>query len=192
MFIKLLPNDKKALLLDLARLLAIADKPLLWAGKTKEELTADSDLNTLSFQHNEVENELITELEQSVKSPEPSAFNFFSSAEENQIESQLTEKLKMLPLSKIDMPESRVQVAFEVLKTLLEKHENEAPAVPKIMLLQLILIALHDGHISNVEWALLKEIQLHYQLQDFIFKDLLERAEAMNHELSKTLSLVLE
>ncbi|EIQ79063.1 hypothetical protein SF123566_9570 [Shigella flexneri 1235-66] len=38
----------------------------------------------------------------------------------------------------------------------------------------------------------MKEIQLHFKIPDFIFKDLLDRAEALNIEMSKILALVLE
>ncbi|MEE3664496.1 hypothetical protein V2I52_21645 [Brenneria sp. g21c3] len=194
MLIKLLPNDEKALLLDLARLLALCDKPLLWDGKTKDELTSDSDLNALSIQQGEQENELLSELEQSVKTPALSIIGISATLWEweTSIESKLTEKLKAFPLTKIDAAESRVQAATAVLKTLLEEKRADLPTIPKIILFQLILIALRDGNISNIEWSLLKEIQLHYQLQDFIFKDLLDRAEVLNNEISKTIALVLE
>ncbi|PWC18956.1 hypothetical protein [Brenneria corticis] len=188
MLIKLLPDDEKALLLDLARLLALCDKPLLWDGKTKDELTSDSDLNALSIQQGEQENELLSELEQSVKTPDLSVIDISATS----IASKLTEKLKAFPLTKIDAAESRVQAATAVLKTLLEEKRADLPTIPKIILFQLILIALRDGNISNIEWSLLKEIQLHYQLQDFIFKDLLDRAEVLNNEISKTIALVLE
>ncbi|HCL3953840.1 TPA: hypothetical protein N2C02_004198, partial [Pseudomonas aeruginosa] len=61
-----------------------------------------------------------------------------------------------------------------------------------VILYELLLVALRDGHISNVEWALLKEYQRHHQLEDFIFDDLLERAETLNQEISKTISIILE
>jgi hypothetical protein len=54
------------------------------------------------------------------------------------------------------------------------------------------LVALRDGQISSIEWMLLKEIQLYFKIPDFIFKDLLDRAEALNNEMSKTLALILE
>ncbi|MEI7267190.1 hypothetical protein [Pectobacterium versatile] len=188
MLIKLLPDSEKTLLLDLATLLALSDKPLLWDGKTKDELRTDYDLNTLSIQHGALEKELLSELEQSVKTFELPIMGASTAL----IESKLTEKLKNFTLLKIDAVETRVQAANAVLNTLLKDKQSDDPSIPKIILLQLILIALRDGHISNIEWLLLKEIQLHYQLQDFIFKDLLERAEALNSEISKTLALVLE
>ncbi|MFE8145747.1 hypothetical protein RBA69_00580 [Brenneria goodwinii] len=206
MFIKLLPDNEKLLLLNLARLLAISDKPLLWDGKTKDELTSDSDLSALSIQQGALEKELLSELEQSVKTsqlptmslsaaigaPAAALINASTAFRGSSIENKLTEKLKAFPLTRIDAAESRVQAATAVLKTLLKEKQADDPIIPKVILLQLILIALRDGNISNIEWSLLKEIQLHYQLQDFIFKDLLERAEALNSEISKTIALVLE
>lgn len=206
MLIKLLPDNEKNHLLDLAILLALSDKPLLWDGKTKDELRTDYDLNALSIQKGPLEKELLSELEQSVKTsqlnivgaaaligaPAAASISASSAFGEASIENKLTEKLKTFPLLKIDAVETRVQAATAVLKTLLKGKQTDNPSIPKIILLQLILIALRDGSISNVEWLLLKEIQLHYQLQDFIFKDLLERAEALNHEISKTIALVLE
>ncbi len=75
---------------------------------------------------------------------------------------------------------------------MLEGKKTEDLATPKIILFQLFLVALRDGQISNIEWMLLKEIQLYYKLPDFIFKDLLDRAESLNSEMSKTLALILE
>ena len=63
---------------------------------------------------------------------------------------------------------------------------------PKIMLFEMILVALRDGSISSIERELLKAFQHHYQIADFIFEDLLDRAEALNSEVSKTIALVLE
>jgi len=61
-----------------------------------------------------------------------------------------------------------------------------------VMLFELLLVALRDGNISSIEWALLKEFQQHHKLEDFIFDDLLERAEVLNKEVNKTISIVLE
>lgn len=181
MLIKLLPDNDKILLLDLARLLALSDKPLMWEGKTKDELTADSNLSALSIQQGALENEVLADLENTIGKKIPSV-----------IESELTEKLKNFPLAKMDLPESRVEAANTVLADLLEGKKTHVPATPKIMLFQLLLVALRDGKISSIEWSLLKGVQHHYQLQDFIFDDLLERAEALNSEISKTIALVLE
>lgn len=200
MLLKLLSEPDQKHLLDLAKLLALADKPLLWDGKTSDEFTSSTDLSALSIQEGEQERKLIAELEQSINPPTRSlarsspfsagfAFGFVSSTD---VESRLIEVLKTFPIPKAEKPETRVQAATTVLKELLKDKKFELPTAPKVILFELLLVALRDGTITSVEWALLKEFQLHHQLEDFIFDDLLERAETLNQEVSKTISIILE
>lgn len=188
MFIKMLPDEEKDLLVELAKLLALSDNTLLWDGKTKEELTSDSDLNKLSIQKHELETELLDEMK---KSDDPFS-NIFGNTFKNDTEALLIEKLKSYPLAKIDAPENRLQAAKAVLRVLLDGKKTSDLVTPKVFLFQLFLVALRDGKISNIEWMLLKEIQQHYLLPDFIFEDLLQRSEALNSEICKTLALILE
>ncbi|ATA18936.1 hypothetical protein EDC48_10233 [Gibbsiella quercinecans] len=190
MLIKMLPYEKKALLVELDRLLALSDNPLLWDGKTKDELTSDSDLNNLTIQKDSLETELLEEMEQ--YSPGLSDKGVFGGVFSRSAEDNLIEKLKVYPLSRIDAPGSRIQAATAVLKILLEDKKTENLATPKIIIFQLFLVALRDGQISSIEWMLLKDIQLYFKVPDFIFKDLLDRAEELNSEVSKTLSLIIE
>lgn len=191
MLLKLLSNSDQKHLLELAKLLALADKPLLWDGKRSDEFTSNTDLNALSIQEGEKERELIAELEQSIKSPTSSIVmpGFWGSAD---VGARLVEALKKFPIPKAEKPETRVQAATAILKELLKGKKFELPSAPKVILFELLLVALRDGHISSIEWALLKEFQLHHQLEDFIFDDLLERAETLNQEVSKTISIILE
>ncbi len=108
------------------------------------------------------------------------------------IESKLVDKIKTFPLQQIDESTTRLQAASMVLKELLADKKYEQPSVPKLMLFELMLVALCGGAISSIQWALLKEFQHHHQQEDFIFDDLLERAETMNREVSRTLSIILE
>jgi len=186
----MLPADKKTLLVELARLLALSDNPLLWDGKTKDELRSDSDLNNLTIQKDALETELLEEIEQHASGfPTAAVFGglFSISAEK-----KLIEKLKTYPISIIDAPETRIQAATSVLKNLLEHQTMENITTPKVIIFQLFLVALRDGHISSIEWMLLKEIQFAFKVTDFIFKDLLEHAESLNNEMSKLLALILE
>jgi hypothetical protein len=131
-------------------------------------------------------------LEQSAggtESVSSSLWPFLTSVE---VEAQLIDAIKIFPISKADRPEVRVQAATSVLKDLLHDKKYEQPSVPKVMLFELLLVALRDGNISSIEWALLKEFQRHHKVEDFIFDDLLERAEVLNQEVSKTISIVLE
>ncbi|MNF61522.1 hypothetical protein HBO14_10425 [Pseudomonas sp. WS 5406] len=191
MLIKLLSNSDKKHLLELSKLLALADKPLLWDGKTSGEFTSSTDLNALTIQEGEQERELIAELEQSIGPPSSSAI-ILGSRRPVDVGARLIDALKKYPIPKAEKPETRVQAATTVLKELLKGKKFELPTAPKVILFELLLVALRDGNITSVEWALLKEFQLHHQLEDFIFDDLLERAETLNQEVSKTISIILE
>lgn len=212
MLIKMLPEPEKKLLLDIIQLLALSDNPILWDGKKYDELTSDTDLSNLSIQADEQESELIADLErsagQSVRresstfgpgSSSGSIYAFFSQnmtagalTGTSSVERELIEKLKTFPIHKMELPETRVATAQTVLAKLLEGQSATRPEPPKIMLFEMILVALRDGSISSIERELLKAFQHHYQIADFIFEDLLDRAEALNSEVSKTIALVLE
>ncbi|WP_422419041.1 hypothetical protein [Pseudomonas sp. GZD-222] len=189
MLIKLLSDTDKKFLVKVAKLLALSDKPLLWDGKTADELTSGTDLTALSIQEGEQERELIADMEGAT----PEHRNLFGIVTfSDEICDRLVEVLKTFPITKVEKPESRVQAATTVLKELLKDKKFELPTAPKVILFELLLVALRDGHISSIEWALLKEYQRHFQLEDFIFDDLLERAETLNKEVSKTISIILE
>jgi hypothetical protein len=197
MLIKLLSKVDQKHLLELAKLLAVSDKPLLWDGKTSDEVTASTDLSALSIQEGAQELELIADLERSAGlAPSDDFFGaamsksaFFGSVD---VRERLIKALKAYPIMQVEKPEIRVQAATTVLKELLKDKQFELPTAPKVILFELLLVALRDGHISSIELALLKEYQLHHQLDDFIFDDLLERAEALNQEVSRTIAIILE
>lgn len=189
MFIKLLPESEQSLLLGLAELLALSDSPLLWDGNKYDEITSDTDLSELSIQIKEQEKELISELIRSAGHDEDYGE---SSDLIQEVKENLEDQLKTFPLNKQELPETRISTALSVLTELLEDHTTSRPEAPKIMLLEMFLVALRDGSISSIEQELLKAFQRHYQLEDFVFDELLERAEALNAEVSKTIALVLE
>ncbi|CAD2265264.1 MULTISPECIES: hypothetical protein [Pseudomonadaceae] len=205
MLIKMLPKPEKGLLLDLLQLLALSDNPILWDGKRYDELTSDTDLSKLSIQVDELERELISDLERSSGQSLRGSSSFegvlagvlagglkSGKAPTSIVEEQLIAELKTFPIHKMELPETRVAAAKAVLDKLLEDQSKDRPEPPKIMLFDMILLALRDGSISSIERELLKAFQHHYQIQDFIFEELLDRAEALNSEVSKTIALVLE
>lgn len=205
MLIKMLPKPEKGLLLDLLQLLALSDNPILWDGKRYDELTSDTDLSKLSIQVDESERELISDLERSSGQSLRGSSSFegvlagvlagglkSGKAPTSIVEEQLIAELKTFPIHKMELPETRVAAAKAVLDKLLEDQSKDRPEPPKIMLFDMILLALRDGSISSIERELLKAFQHHYQIQDFIFEELLDRAEALNSEVSKTIALVLE
>lgn len=209
MLIKMLLEPEKKLLLNLIQLLALSDNPILWDGKKYDELTSDTDLSSLSIQSDEQESELITDLENSAGQSVSRASGLFGSSVSHaltgrltqamgaltgtsRVESYLIEELKKFPIHKIELPETRIAAAQTVLAQLLEGQSATRPEPPKIMLFEMFLVALRDGSISSIERELLKAFQHHYEIADFIFEDLLDRAKALNSEVSKTIALVLE
>lgn len=204
MLVKFLSQADKEHLLDLAELLSLADNPLLWDGKRKEEITSETNLNNISIQVVERESALIAELRsegEKITSSRSSvgsfpnfavigSGSFFST--HSAVEERLIKKLKTLPLHAAEEPTNRAEAAKAVMKGLLEGKKFELPSVPKLMMFELMSMALCDGSISSIEWALLKELQHHHQLEDFVFDEILERAEIMNKEVSKTIAIILE
>lgn len=202
MFLHILTKDQQDTFLKIAHLVSISDNTLLWDGKTEDELTGETNLDNISLQESEHEKAMLEnfthECEKTASSTDTS--RVFSdallgrSSPESKIRSNLLGKLKPLPLRKQNVPEERIKAASAVLFDLIGEVENTTtiPAAPKIMLYELLLLALADGEISNVEGALLKEFSILYKVEDFIYDELLEHAKAMNREASKTLALILE
>ena len=188
MLVKFLSMTDKAHLLELAQLLFLADNPLLWDGKRKEDINSQTDLSKLSILKNGRESALIADLES--EGEQTTTLGAFFSA--NSIEEKLIKKLKALPLQAVDEPTSRAEAATAILKELLEGKEFDLPSVPKLMLFELMSMALCDGSISNIEWVLLETFQHHHHLDEIIFNELLERAETTNREVNKTISIILE
>ncbi|WP_089686646.1 hypothetical protein [Billgrantia gudaonensis] len=193
MLIKMLSEADRVHLLDLASLFTIADKPLLWDGKTYEELTPQTSLDEVSIKVGKREREIMEELQKDAGVNQEDIFGIvFSYGAIDKISGRLVDVLKNYPFVKMEDPGARVAAGTTVLLELLAGKNYDLPSTPKIILYELLLVALRDGHISGVEWALLKEFQRYCNLEDFIFNDLLERAEYLNQEISKTISIVLE
>lgn len=201
MLIKLLDDSSKKHLINLARLLSLSDNSLLYGDKLRGEISEDEiDFYTLSIQEDDQERELILELELSagLRSNSDASLSEVmkqvveAKKEAHRHQARLIEEITKFGKSEWESDQVRAQAAISVLKKILGEKSFSNPAPPKIILFELILVALRDGNISNIEWALLKEFQKYHQLDDFIFDDLLERAEALNQEVSKTISIVLE
>ncbi len=215
MLINMLSDTQKKHFIDLADLLIIANLPLLWDGKPSDEITSSTDLSALSLKAGKHEFELIAELENYTgkvrnqgsmlgtahgsslpeimlrKRLKPTAQESIPSLN-TAIVDKLVNALKAYPFMKLEQPEVRTQAASSVLSDLLEDKTYDLPATPKIILFELLLVALRDGSISDIKLTLLKKIQIHHGIEDFIFDDLLERAEITNQETSKTISMILE
>lgn len=184
MFLQLLSDDEKVRFLRIARVFSICDNTLLWDGKTEAELTGKTDLSNVSIQESEQEKAILDNF----------ARECGKVYQSNALDKRLIDKLKPLPLTKQGSLEGRVNAASELLSELLERKDGEdsLPAVPKVVLYELMLLALADGEISEVEDALLKKYAVAQNIEDFIYEELLDRAKSLSHEASRAVSLILE
>ena len=229
MFIRLLNDADKELFAKVAYLLSLADNPLLWNGKTREEVSANDDFSRLGIQKDEAEMALLKEWGIDVEE-----------YQQRQVYNALLEKLKDAPLSRVEDEATRITHACFVLEELLgegskkggvipeivvtalrtwpappartaaawpapsvrtthtthqtdsQKRGFASPAIPKVMLYHLMLMALSDGYMTPVEEALLQLFSAHAQIPDFIYEEIQERAEAAHTEIQKTLAIILE
>src|SRR5690606_18643301 len=143
----MLSEADKRHFLDLADLLIMADRPLLWEGKTAEELTSSTDPEALSIQESEQDRELIAELEQSagmqrgggplsiglslpqiMKQKRAGGITFLG---RSKVVNRLIETLKTYPFIKMERPETRVQAALTVLQELLDSKRYDLISTPK-------------------------------------------------------------
>jgi len=187
MLLKLLSDQDKKEFLEVAELLILSDKPLLWDGKLKEEITPQTNISKISIKQSAQDESLIAEAKAECQQDAP---GFLLGG--TRMEARIVERLRTFPLHKIEEPETRSVAASAILREILKGKKSEMPSVPKLMLFELMLLALAGGKISSVEWRLLNDFKHHYQVEDYLFGDLLKRAEVTHQEINKTLSIILE
>lgn len=195
MFLNLLSAKDRENFLKIAELISLSDKPLLWDGKRKDEPNSETGLGEISIHRSKAELSIIAELHREAdvsQSTSPFTILLWPSSPIASVEQKLLARLKSLPLRMHDDPASRAEVTSALLQELLGEKKSELPSVPKLMLFELMLLALADSNISSIEWKLLKDFGHHFQLEDYIFDDLLDRAEGTVREIKKTLSVILE
>lgn len=199
MFLHMLSDKDKNEFLKIATLISLSDNPLHWQGRKLEELTGNVVLDTAEFLEIDSEKAILDSLirECGLDPSRSWAFVGFGRSEEyifSEIQKQLLKKLVVLPLTNMNAQDERITAATAVLKELLHHAGIDLglPSVSKVVLYELMLLALADGEISAVEGALLKQVAQQIRLDDDTYDDLLERAESINREASKTLALILE
>lgn len=196
MLLKILSQQDKSDFLAIAELLTLCDKPILWDGKKIEEITPQANFENATIQKSEKEITLMDELEKE-SGTETSKYKyersgFFSIRTGETVEGKLLEKIKNYPFKQIEEPTTRLGAALAVLKDLLKGKKTELPATPKLMLFELMQVALVDGNISSIKMQLLNEFTQHYRLADYVFYELLERAEVTSREINKTITIIFE
>ena len=212
MFLHLLnENDGKGFLAA-ARLISLVDSPLLWEGKTEAGLTGKDDLSETSFQKNEAEEKVIQGFEQEVKvleddvrvamdsgstagdgsTPPRRAFGFFQSSQLQPVEKVFLEHLKSLPFGKMNASDERIKIGKSLLNAWVKEDKEALPSVAKLMLFELISLALADGVISDAELQLLREFGQLHGLDSLDFDDLLVSVKSINQAAQKAISIIFE
>lgn len=204
MYLHLLSESSQELFLKTAHLVSISDNTLLWEGKTEAELTGDTNLQKIAVKEVEQEKAVLAQFARECGKDadewvgglfvEDVSIVAFGEDEMDSVWVAFKKKLKSLPLGKQNDPQARIMVSSSVLEQLCapEGEIEILPSEPKVMLYELFSLALADGEISSVEDALLRKFASLFQIEEFLYDDLLERAQGMNCEAVKTLSLILE
>jgi len=211
MLLKQLSEEDTRVFLCVAELLSLSDKEILWDGKQRNEIaTKDIGSAKISLKRSQQQIEAMKRLVAATSEKEQGVFDgafgdifgasFGNEASQGskvglarfQVENQLVRRLESLPLDSIDDPANRVNLARQLLNQALRGQKAATPFVPKLMLFELMLFMLGDGGVSGIQWNLLGEFSHHYQIDDYIVQDLLERAEVTYREAQKTIAIILE
>jgi len=64
--------------------------------------------------------------------------------------------------------------------------------IPRVMMHELIMVALCDGEISENKMMLLKQVQNHFGIDDESFQDLLEQGKILRKQLDRSTYIILE
>ena len=200
MLLKILSTQDKSDFLVIAELIILCDKPLLCEGKKIEGFTFQTNFDNLTIQKGVTDVALMDELTKECNIDNFVNFSnlmnngkgFFGTPINENVEKKLLRKLKKHPLQKLEETTTRLGVALEVLRDLLKDKKSEIPSVPKLQLFELMLVALVDGNISSIQIQLLNEFTQHFKLENYVFTELLERAEVTSREINKTLTIILE
>jgi hypothetical protein len=195
MLLKQLSEQDKCVFLCTAELLSLADQPMLWDGEVRGPTTKYTKFTNVTVQRAEHRTAALEELSFMLHGRDPRLLYTASSdsgLDPDDIEAALTKRVAALPRDvALDTP-LRLEFATEVLRQVLKNQKAKLPSVPKLMLFELLMLCLADGSISNVQWHLLTEFRHHYGLEDFMFHDLLARAQTSHAETQKTLAIILE
>ncbi len=202
MYLHLLSDNSQEFFLNIARFVGMSDNPVLWDGKTEAELTGDTDLQKFSLKEVGQEKAILEQFGRECgKDPYPVGVSMATRRGMHDIAEQLDDvwmefksRLKALPLGKQNDPEERIKASSAILEKLYSEESGAefSSVESKVMLHELFLFALADGEISSVEDALLRKFADLFQIEEFLYDDLLGRAQSVNREAVRALSIILE
>lgn len=195
MYLHLLTDAQQNQLKMIAVVLSFSDNEVLWDGRRQDELTGETDLTKVAFVHVEQEFLLLKAMERE-SGGLVSGVNFDHAIWrfERHIElvaGRLLSGLRPLPISMQNNVSERIQISRAVIEDLTRDTEIESAPL-KVMVLELLLLALADGEISSIEGELIRGFADAHGLDADTFDKLLGHAMDINREAAKTISIIFE
>lgn len=198
MFLHMLSKDDQSRFLRIASLFCISDASALWDGKTKAEITGETNISDVSLNISEAKQSAIDEMFRECGAGIESGDSFseifngvYGLGEFKDVKKEFINRLKTQPLDQQNDLSRRQTIAVPMLHEFSEKWVTPVTA-DKIMMFELLLLCQAGGAMSAVEEALTKEFVKARDIDDFIVEELTERAQAISRETIRTLSLILE
>ena len=210
MFAHSLPYTRKRELLKIVRLLQVFEAPLLWGGKTENELTGTTDLADIKFNISEA---LAQTWENAARIYGDE--KDLKDADTTGIVKGLLDRIRDLRITLQNDIAERQTVATAILKEqILEKsknplhsvlanhllgrsssaaiEENILPKDSRIVLFEAMRLSLHGSGPTDHKRALLQIVSMAYDIDGESFNELLSQAIALNKEIKRSINLVLE
>ncbi|WP_155500141.1 hypothetical protein [Comamonas testosteroni] len=213
MFAQSLPNTKKRELLKIVRLLQTFDAPLLWGGKTEEEITGNTDLSDISFK-----------ISDSIKELWVNAVRIYGDDKDlNEKDStgvidKLLDEICGLRITRQNDKDERLKIATTLLSEMINGQEkvqtksgtdfskafgdifedmfskSEKTSVCTTTHLRIVLFEAMrlSGVLTDSKRNLLQVASVAYGIDGESFNELLAQALALHKEMKRSVNLVLE
>lgn len=209
MFAQSLPHTKKRELLKIVRLLQTFEAPLLWGGKTEEEITGNTDLSDISFK-----------ISDSLKELWVNAVRIYgddkdlSEKDSTEIIDKLLNEICGLRITRQSDKEERIKIATAILHGLInnspeldaqnawpfptikspvsEKSENSLIFLSRQSRIILFEAMRLSGVLTDAKRNLLQIASVAYGIDGESFNELLAQALALHKEIKRSVNLVFE
>lgn len=209
MIIHLISEERKSQLMDIARLLLVFENPVLWDGKNEDELTGETDFGKISLSITEAQANILQNLAKECDE---------DCTEDDEMDTYLISKIKLLRLTQQNSPTDRLAVAKEIIDELANKcrirkkawlfptasrnipddHISELSSSKgkieqsRIVLFELIIFCIASEGISESRKQLLEYFAESQGIDTDYFNDLLAQALAVQKEFTKTINIIME
>lgn len=221
MFAQSLPNTKKRELLKIVRLLQTFDAPLLWGGKTEEEITGNTDLSDISFK-----------ISDSIKELWVNAVRIYgddkdlNEKDSTGVISKLINEIRGLRITRQNDKDERLKIATDLLseaingqgavstiagpalaiagmgisdffaagfsEKVVSKSENTSVCTTTHLRIVLFEAMRLSGVLTDSKRNLLQVASVAYGIDGESFNELLAQALALHKEMKRSVNLVLE